>query len=436
MISTAALATLVVLLSPSTAAATGSCQVSGELTNGEKMRCLAASEAMLDQPTLTLEQLEKGPGFDPADPDGSRHVYFTRDDTLTCYFRPYFAFISDKGQSPKFLCWLLSPQRAFVDREGRPIDAGQVRVVRKGHGTALVARSDGADAREIAADQVKINYLLPPYPHHSSRDNEVFTQVAATRLLWALGFPADYQYSALAVNCVGCSADPFKDNQKENTATPRDRAVAFRISAVERLFPGDALEVGSDDTWSWSDAAQLYGGSSWSRDQKVGYDAYRLALGMLAYHNALASQNRLVCAEWKNEGAGPKVCTRVVMMVQDVGSTFGKPGSFGNSRGDFNDWESQRVFADASRCELRFPLRGDATVLEDARALVARRLESLDRERVKAIFRAARFDMMDLKQLSGLRHGGSDPGQAALDQWTDAFLQRAAEIRNARNCRR
>lgn len=432
------LATVVLLLSASTVSANGTCDVPGELTPEQKLKCLAASSAMLEQPTLTIEQIENGPGFDPADQAGSRHLYFTRDETLTCYFRPFFAFARDKGQSPKFLCWVLDPRRALVDRAGRAIEVDQMKVVvRKGHGGALFARSDTANAHPIDADQVKINYLVPPYPNHSRRDNEVFTQVAATRLLWALGFPADAQYSVLAVNCVGCSADPFKDNLKENAAALRDRPVAFRIAAVERLFPGDALEVEDDDTWSWTDAAQLYGGPSWSRDQKVAFDAYRLALGMLGYHNPLDSQNRLVCAEWKDGAGASRVCTRVVMMVQDVGSTFGKPGSFGNSRGDFSDWQTQRVFADANRCELQYPLKGDATVLEEARALLARRLDALDRGRVRAIFHAARFDMMDLKQLNGLRHsGGADPGQAAVDEWTNAFMQRAAEVRAARNCRR
>ena len=82
--------------------------------------------------------------------------------------------------------------------------------------------------------------------------------------------------------------------------------------------------------------------------EKVAFDAYRLALGMLTYHNGLDSQNRLACAEWKAGADHPRVCTHPVILVQDLGSTFGKPGSFGgNSRGDFGDWQGQRVFANA-----------------------------------------------------------------------------------------
>jgi hypothetical protein len=42
-------------------------------------------------------------------------------------------------------------------------------------------------------------------------------------------------------------------------------------------------------------------------------------------------------------------------------------------------------------CQLKYPLKGDSTVLKEARDLLLRRLENLDRERVKAIFAAARF---------------------------------------------
>ena len=169
----------------------------------------------------------------------------------------------------------------------------------------------------------------------------------------------------------------------------------------------------------------------------MAFDAYRLALGMLTYHNGLDSQNRLACAEWKAGSDHPRVCARPVILVQDLGSTFGKPGSLGgNSRGVFGDWQGQRVFANAEQCELKYPLKGERTVLKDAQDLLVGRLEKLDREKVKAIFAASRFQMMDKKQLERLRHGnGANVEDAALNEWTDAFMSRVAEIRGARNCR-
>ena len=441
MVSKALFATAIVLISPAALLANGTCDVPADMGKGQKLPCVRASTVLLDQPSLTIEQISKGPGFDPSDPARSRFIYFTPDDTLTCYFRPHFAFIRDKGQSPKFLCWQMAGPRAFFDRTGQKVDVDDVKVVvAKAQGgelrSSLFARSDTANAHEIKADQMKVNYLTPPYPNHDRRDNEVFTQVAATRILWALGFPADYQYAALAASCIGCSADPFRDNLKDNKASLRDRPVVFRVVAVERLLPMDIIESQNDETWSWADTAQLYAGGGWTRQQQVGFDAYRLALGLLAYHNPLDSQNRLACAEWKPGADNPKVCARPVILVQDVGSTFGKPGTFGNSRGDFSGWEGQRVFANPDRCELKYPLKGESTVLKEAQDLLLRRLENLGRDRVKAIFAAARFQMVDQKQLDRLRHSGAaNVEDAALNEWTDVFMRNVAEVRAARNCR-
>jgi hypothetical protein len=428
---------VIVLASAGRATAQGTCNVPAGMTLGQKLPCVHASSILMDQPSLTIEQLTKGPDFDAADPAKSRFAYFMPDDTLTCYFRPFFAFAEDKGQTPKFLCWHLDDSRHFFDRAGQTLDLSDPKVVAgKDTRGALYAAGDPDHAHEIKADQFKIKYLVPAYPNQEHRYNEVFTEVAAARLLWALGFPADHMYSARAANCIGCSTDPFKDNQKANTASLRDTPVVFRVVAVERLLPMDSIAPQHDETWSWTDAAALYD-SGWTREQRVGFDAYRLALGMLTYHNPLDSQNRLVCAEWKPGEQGTKVCQRPMILVQDLGSTFGKPGSLGaNARGDFTAWQSQRVFANPDRCELKYPLKGDRTVLEEARDLLVQRLDRLDRARVKAIFAAARFQMVDQRQLARLRHSGAaDVEDAALNEWTDVFMSRVAEIRTARNCR-
>lgn len=437
MVSNAVLAAIIVLVSPVRSMAGGTCDVPSGMTIKEKLPCVRASTVLLEQPSLTIEQLTKGPDFDAADPAKSRFAYFTPQDTITCYFRPFFAFLPDKGRTPKFLCWQLDSSGRFFDRAGQTIELDDAKVVAGTGGRgSLYARSDTANAHEIKADLFKIKYLTPPFPNHDRRDNEVFTEVAAARFLWALGFPADHMYSALAVRCIGCSHDPFRDNQGSNTASLRDEPVVFRVVAVERLLPMDSIDPQHDETWSWADAAALYA-SGWTREQKVGFDAYRLALGLLTFHNPLDSQNRLVCAEWKAGARDPMVCQRPMILVQDLGSSFGKPGSLGtNPRGDFRAWQTQTVFANADRCELKYPLKGESTVLHEAQELLVRRLEKLDRASVKAIFAAARFQMVDQKQLERLRKGGAaDAEDAALNEWTDLFMSRVAELRAARNCR-
>ncbi|HEY7055350.1 MAG TPA: hypothetical protein VH458_02435, partial [Vicinamibacterales bacterium] len=195
----AAALVLAVLIPTSTVAA--ECVVPDRMSEGQKLPCLRESSPLLDQPMLTLEQIAKGPDFDASNPTGSRFAYFTPADTVTCYFRPHFAFLRDKGQTEKFLCWHLNGPSAFFDRTGQKIDVDDVKVVlRKDEAgesrAALFPRDDSANAHEIRADQFKVKYLMPPYPNNEPRDNEVFTEVAATRILWALGFPADHMYSA------------------------------------------------------------------------------------------------------------------------------------------------------------------------------------------------------------------------------------------------
>jgi RPA family protein len=60
----------------------------------------------------------------------------------------------------------------------------------------------------------------------------------------------------------------------------------------------------------------------------------------------------------------------------------------------------------------------------------------LDHDTVKAIFRIARFQMMDQKQLGRLRANSvQNVEEAALDEWTNTFMKREDEIRAARNCK-
>src|SRR5262249_10196738 len=110
-------------------------------------------------------------------------------DTLSCYFRPRYAFDRVKSYSLKFQCWHMTPDGAFVGPEGERIAVQHPRVTitpnadddgRKS--ASLLVGGVGGDAHEIKPDRVKIKYLSPPNPNQDNRYNEVFTEVAATRI--------------------------------------------------------------------------------------------------------------------------------------------------------------------------------------------------------------------------------------------------------------
>jgi len=430
-------------------AAASTCEVPDNMTAAQKIPCVRAATFALDQPALTGEQLTKGPDFDASQPDRSRFLYFTESDNVTCYFRPHYAFMKIKGDSMKFQCWHMTPDGSFYSRKGEAIHTGAVQVVissdKGGEKSAsLFPADDTSNQHEIKADHFKVKYLKPPFPNHNTRFNEVFTEVAASRIMWVLGFPADHVYSVGSAACIGCTADPFTANLTDNKAPLKDAPVVFKVVSAEREAPFDKIDPGGDETWSWSDAAKFYSDGEWNHDQRVQYDAYRLALGLIHYHNAISQQNRLTCGEWapSSTAAGKsKTCQHPMIFVQDLGSTFGKAkGAFDlfgqNPRGDFGAWESQTVFTNASACELRAPVGGDKKVLKAAQDFMIQRLNRLDAGTVKTIFRTARFHMMDQKQLHRLSTGGaSDPAEAALTEWTNTFMKRIDEIRTAQNCK-
>jgi hypothetical protein len=423
------------------------CAVPDQMTKDQKIPCVKAGRLMVDQPTLTPQQLANGPDFDPAAPEQSRWDYFTEADNPSCYFRPHYAFAKVKGDSMKFQCWHMTSDGAFYDTKGGLIRVDAVKVVTKPSkdgetSVKLYASTDTNNEHELKADYFKVKYLKPPFPDHNPRFNEAFTDIAATRIMWVLGFPADHAYPLGSVACIGCGDDPFTNDLKGNTASLKDTPNVFKVVDAERELPWDTIKPDGDETWSWHDAAKFYSDGTWTHQQKVEYDAYRLALGLIFYHNAIPQQNRLSCAAWgpKVEGQA-RVCTQPMMYVHDLGSTFGKERSAldvlgQNPRGSFSDWEPQTVFTDLGNCQLRATMDGDKQVLKDAQELMIQRLQRLDPQTVKTIFRTARFQIMDQKQLRNLRDSGAaDPEEAALEQWIDTFLKRIEEVRTAKNCK-
>jgi hypothetical protein len=441
------LASIILIAATCASAQSQGCAVPENMSKDQKLPCIKAAGIMIDQPTLTPAQLANGPDFDAARPEQSRFAYFTEADTINCYFRPHYAFVAVPGNSKKFQCWHMAPQGGFYDKNGEVLPATAVKVVitkdKSGEKqAALYPADDTQNSHEIKAEHVKVKYLEPPYPNHNPRFNEVFTSVAATRFMWVLGFPADHNYPVGTASCIGCGDDPFGKNLDQNTASLNDKPAIFKVASVERELPWDEINPDNDETWSWEDAAKFYSDGTWSRQQKVGYDAYRLALGLIHYDNALPQQNRLSCAEWKPGATGKdKFCQKPMIYVHDLGSTFGKKRSgfdvLGqNPRGDFDAWEPQTVFVDPGKCELRATQAGDKQVLKEAQELMVQRVAKLDRDTVKSVFRTAGFQMMDQKQVKKFRDNHSaNPEEAALDEWTDTFLKRVEEIRSAQNCK-
>ena len=84
-------------------------------------------------------------------------------------------------------------------------------------------------------DEVKVKF--------GGTNGEVYGEVAATRLLWALGFGADWMYPVRVV-CRRCPAD-FR-----GTAL-RDGSQEFDPAVIERKMAG--TEFPAEEGWSWKE---------------------------------------------------------------------------------------------------------------------------------------------------------------------------------------
>jgi hypothetical protein len=260
-------------------------------------------------------------------------------------------------------------------------------------------------------DELKVKY--------GAENGEVYGEVAATRLLWALGFPADRMYP-VRVACQGCSSDPHK-NKRET----KDQ-VLFDPAAVERKMKGTPIELSVDSGWAWPELDEVQDAAGGA--PRAHRDALKLLAVFLQHTDNKAAQQRLVCLSDDEGEAG--ACEEPWMMVQDLGLTFGRANLFNrNSVGsvNFEQWSEVPVWTEASGCvgnlapsqsgSLDNPRIGEA-----GRKFLADLLVQLSDAQLHDLFEVARFSR---RQAPSVR-------AATTDQWVDAFRKKRDQIVNRR----
>jgi hypothetical protein len=302
----------------------------------------------------------------PPDPQG-----FAPNQTVTCDYRD----VKFNGASPKFACAITN------------------------------------------ADVVKVKY---------GRDNgEVFAEVAATRLLWALGFGADHMYPVRVV-CRGCSQDPASDGGWHAGT------VVFDVAAIERRMPGKALDTPGLIGWRWSELGHISeqaGGAP-----RAHRDALTLLAVMLQHTDSKPQQQRLLCRDPHAKREDPAACAHPFMMINDLGITFGRAthtNVVDTSSVNLAAWSGRRVFTrNNGKCVGNLMKSftgtiGHPTISEEGRAFLASLLTQLSDRQIYDLFDVARFPMrMEPMRLSS----------GTLDQWVAAFKAKRQEILS-RTCR-
>ncbi len=260
-------------------------------------------------------------------------------------------------------------------------------------------------------------------------NGEVYGEVLATRLLWALGFGADRMYP-VTVLCTGC---PEELGGTESGKGERK----FEPAVIERKIQG----------WEWKDAGQ--GGWAWHElrfvDPAVGgatlaqRDALTLLAVFLQHTDSKTQQQRILCLGTPPRNSRVR-CNQPFLMISDLGLTFGKANvRNANAAGSVNlaAWKDTPIWKDqkgkpATGCvgNISKSFSGtlsDPVISEEGRKFLAGLLGQLTDKQIRDLFDVARVTLRV--------RNPEDPTSVVgtLDEWVATFKAKRDEIA-ARRC--
>jgi hypothetical protein len=260
-------------------------------------------------------------------------------------------------------------------------------------------------------DELKVKY--------GGNNAEVYAEVASTRLLWALGFAADQMYPVRVI-CHKCPETLAGGIARENNTYLFDPAV------IERKLPGREL---GDDGWAWRELESVReeaGGAP-----RAHRDALKLLAVFLQHTDTKPQQQRLICLGESEEST---TCDRPMMMINDVGLTFGRANTFNLNDKAMNlvQWSATPVWKGATGCVGNLPKSFTGTldnpvISEAGRKFLAGLLNQLTDAQLRDVFDVARVTLR-------LRDPGkARSGFATTQEWVDAFKRKRTEI-TGRTC--
>ena len=260
---------------------------------------------------------------------------------------------------------------------------------------------------------------------------EIHAEVAATRLLAALGFGADRMYVVRQVRCAGCTAFPFQslrclaETGLDRACFPRgvnySKVVDFDDAVIERRLESRPIEATPDQGWAWYELDQIDPSAGGAPREHV--DALRLLAIFIVHWDNKSGNQRLVCLPGGDLPDGG--CSRPFAMVHDLGA------SFGPVKLDLHNWRSTGVWIDPRTCRVsmaNLPWGGgtfpEQQISENGRRFLLDRLEQFSDRQITDLFEGARVE-------------SSEPIMAEGRQpraWAAAFQDKVRQIREAGPC--
>ena len=259
------------------------------------------------------------------------------------------------------------------------------------------------------------------------RNPEIHGEVAGTRLLRALGFPADEVAIVPSLRCYGCPRDPFVTLLTGSWTSTRewlgpagfdDGYTDFTWVSIERRFPAPAIETDTAEGWAWWEVLR-------ATDHRADLDALRLLAVFLAHWDNKTENQRLVCLDGPPPSDPAPDCARPLGMIQDLGGTFGP------TKVNIGRWATLPVWDDLATCRVTMralPWGGgtfpDVQISEAGRRELADRLTALTDDQLRDLFRAARFPEFQ---------AATDDARD-LREWVDVFKDRVRQVTSAGPC--
>ncbi|HEY8039022.1 MAG TPA: hypothetical protein VIF15_04480 [Polyangiaceae bacterium] len=345
------------------------------LTGEERDRYLRQARLFDDVDPSRRDLLEG-----PPSPDGARF-----DAPLVCDFvEPSLERVPAAGTTPKFFC-----------------------------------RLEGGDGT-----MVKVKY--------GRSNREIYGEVLASRLLWAVGVASDADYP-VRMRCRGCPVEPWLAYRDFPRPDPSPRGLrTIDDAVVQRLYPGVVLQEHVDQGWSFDDLDAIDARAGGAPRAQV--DAFRLLAAFIAHGDDKHENQRLVCPLEALDAAGR--CRAPRLLIADLGSTFGRGANTlgfidGGSRPTFAAWSTLPMWEDRGACRAHRAARetdGDPPVSEAGRRFLAARLSALTPRQIRDLFTAARIER--LGETTRDPDGRERP--VTVEDWSVAFERRRAEIVEAR----
>jgi hypothetical protein len=392
----------------------------------------------------------------------------------------------------------LEQAQLFIDRETSTLDlrTGPVDGLTFDPATVVAceyhlpgARLGGATPKflcRVGGTVYKVKYL-PSARYGTTRkdgrsaDREIYGEMAATRLFWALGFGADRVFLS-NVTCHGCPASPHDGpGEREQRTRAYTRSVRpIGIALIEQRFEGATIAAGGLEGWTWSELRQHVGrahastgplapAASAGRAPSVREQAEALQLlqVFVQHGDCKPEQQRLVClpggavprtsgaaarsgrvglshdadadadadeeAEADEEADGRAyVCQSPFALVDDLGATFGGAGAFTGSgaKMSLSSWAKKPVFDPATYRETGGSCRGVLTpslscsggienpvITEAGRQFLLNRLRQLSDAQLHDLFAAAR--------VTDFCDGGAE---CSVEAWVAVFKDKVRQI--------